>query len=766
MNAMRYALQLLLAGALILPVATTAVPVTPTPGLGFGTYNRLLDLANLWDHFTNRNYGGYHNALSWPGAWSTNNDDERRTYANYKGFVIGARNVPEPQYHDIVSPYMVGQRDGRNDGVQEQPIFIVQPDTSATGWNRIQFLFKGRLVRRTYRQDYPDVSVNGVVSGHYWRPRVPGQTVELVGDEADAPYQEDAIDPTIPCDLQIETYSWTRMGIANSRMVYTFVDRDNDDAHFWHWRLINDGIWGRLGIDMVDSEGPWPKVEGVMHSFMFQWDRTSAGAIVTGSSGEANNDSIWDYYGRDYDGARSEDMRLVWVRDGDQDVSKFPAYPNGSTDDTGDPHPLTGDLLTAKAGGLQFLHYDMSTTDRRDDPAQPRTIGWVNYGTLIQTSVDGHEAKYNQMLWGLEKSGEYYRGDVTSTPGRGAHPYGGSWIKASNDPATSGAYWPGRALGVDIEVTDVEQQAAYGPKDMAAYDTLNMIVALGVNGLDMQTAQQVGRDWMAGTVTDAEKNARVFSAKDSLFRTMRQAKAVYEAATFDDGHGGVRHASTRYELEDAFRAAVDDGILSLSPPAPATFDVEDGSGHIALSWTLNTSTGSDIAGWRLYRALGGFKSDSAWTLVGEFPPGQLSHRDDDAKVGYGYYYYLTTFDAEGHESTMHTRTSDPAMRGLTNPVGTAAPRARLALDQNAPNPFNPSTTIRFAVRESGPASLVIYDVGGGRVRALVSGLLRAGAPDAAWDGTAASGRDVASGTYIYRLESGGEVQVRRMALVR
>ncbi len=663
----RYLSRFALMCAVAMPLAASATGVVPTPGDGWQQMNRQLDVANLWDMYTNRHYGGYNHALAWPGAWydwGASDPADMRTTANYKGFVIGAVNVPEPQYPEVIWPYMVGQRDGRNDGEKGEAILSAPPDPLALEVDPlVQILFKGRLARRTFRQAYPTVTVDGVISPYLqhidWSTLPP--IIEPIGTdyEADAPYQDDVIDPAIPCDLQLETYSWSRMGISTNRMVYSFVDRDNDDAYFWHWRMINDGIWGRTGADKVRTDGqPHPRVEGVMQSLMVQWDRARArGPSLTNSTGEGRNDTIWNYYGTDYDGGRTEDMRLIWVRDGDQHFSKY-APDHDKLDDYGDPHPVTGELLSARDAGLLLLHYDRSATDRRDDPAQPRTVGWVNYRELIQTGPDGHEMKYNQMLLGVERSGEYYRGPYQSTTLRGLHPEGGSWIKASNDPATSGQFWPGKTLGVDIEVTDVEQQVAYGPNDMAAYDTLNAVFAVGVNGLDIETSQRIGGLWLAGQLSDAQKNEHVFSAKDSLFMTMRQAKAVHEAMDF-----GGRYASTRSEFEQALRASVGQGLLSLSPPAPATLTVNSGPRRGEISWTLNTATGSDIAGWRLYRAEGDYKGDAPWTMIADVPPGVLSCTDTDVEVGHSYYYYLTTYDAAGHESTMHTRTSDPMQPG-------------------------------------------------------------------------------------------------------
>ncbi len=74
-----------------------------------------------------------------------------------------------------------------------------------------------------------------------------------------------------------------------------------------------------------------------------------------------------------------------------------------------------------------------------------------------------------------------------------------------------------------------------------------------------------------------------------------------------------------------------------------------------------------------------------------------------------------------------------------------------ALEQNFPNPFNPQTTIRFSLPAGGTATLKIYDVMGQEVAQLMRGQLQPGNYNVSWGGKDASGRDVASGVYFYRL---------------
>jgi len=114
---------------------------------------------------------------------------------------------------------------------------------------------------------------------------------------------------------------------------------------------------------------------------------------------------------------------------------------------------------------------------------------------------------------------------------------------------------------------------------------------------------------------------------------------------------------------------------------------------------------------------------------------------------------------------------------LFDEMGPARPKALAAatqlglideptLSQNAPNPFNGETLIRFRTTMAGPAVLSIYDLTGQRIRYLWHGDGPPGQHTLSWDGRDEAGRDVASGAYIYRLQSaGGNVQ-RKLLLLR
>lgn len=92
-----------------------------------------------------------------------------------------------------------------------------------------------------------------------------------------------------------------------------------------------------------------------------------------------------------------------------------------------------------------------------------------------------------------------------------------------------------------------------------------------------------------------------------------------------------------------------------------------------------------------------------------------------------------------------------------------------ALQQNFPNPFNPVTTIRYTIA-SGHSDervrLEIYNLLGQKIRTLVDTPQGAGEFEATWNGTNDQGLEVASGVYVYRLQTGDFLQSRKLILLR
>jgi len=104
--------------------------------------------------------------------------------------------------------------------------------------------------------------------------------------------------------------------------------------------------------------------------------------------------------------------------------------------------------------------------------------------------------------------------------------------------------------------------------------------------------------------------------------------------------------------------------------------------------------------------------------------------------------------------------------GNRGPIDPEVPTPVFQLSQNAPNPFNPGTEIKYTVPQEGFVELAVYDLRGRRLRTLVSELQPAGAQIVAWDGRDDNGQRVPSGMYFYRYISGGKVTARKMTLLK
>lgn len=105
---------------------------------------------------------------------------------------------------------------------------------------------------------------------------------------------------------------------------------------------------------------------------------------------------------------------------------------------------------------------------------------------------------------------------------------------------------------------------------------------------------------------------------------------------------------------------------------------------------------------------------------------------------------------------------------LDQDVVAADPAARrlLAVAQNRPNPFNPSTEIAFTAPARGKVAVRIYNLRGELVTTLLNDVVDAGQRSVIWSGVDGRGRSVASGIYLYQVDGFGQSITKKMALVK
>ena len=157
-----------------------------------------------------------------------------------------------------------------------------------------------------------------------------------------------------------------------------------------------------------------------------------------------------------------------------------------------------------------------------------------------------------------------------------------------------------------------------------------------------------------------------------------------------------------------------------------------------------------------------------------------------------YSFYITAFDAAGDSSLLWIKQTCPPDSKLVvqqawaypggfcvNPCcGYAKPASPIAssvssslptefaLEPNSPNPFNPSTTIRYALPKEARVELRIYNILGQVVRRLVEEEKPAGYHQTLWDGRDEAGRPVSTGIYLYQIRAGDFVETMKMMLMK
>ena len=144
---------------------------------------------------------------------------------------------------------------------------------------------------------------------------------------------------------------------------------------------------------------------------------------------------------------------------------------------------------------------------------------------------------------------------------------------------------------------------------------------------------------------------------------------------------------------------------------------------------------------------------SRWNFLGTAVDGPLEGEQLEQLPGFNsmwfawdtYYRGSDVWDYEGIISE-----PPPITAVEEDGDGSGLPES-FALSQNYPNPFNPSTIIQFALPEQGVAHLKIFNAAGQEIRSLMEGGQSAGFYMLTWDGRDASGAQVSSGSYVYRL---------------
>lgn len=196
-----------------------------------------------------------------------------------------------------------------------------------------------------------------------------------------------------------------------------------------------------------------------------------------------------------------------------------------------------------------------------------------------------------------------------------------------------------------------------------------------------------------------------------------------------------------------------------------------GNSYPKLTWTANIEPDVNPNGYyRIERRLREVGSNwTPWTQIASVSGSTTQYIDNGITIGptRGSDSLQYRMRAQDTQSKLSNYAEVPAIRcDLTinppsKPVAGGIEPSQFVLEQNYPNPFNPTTTLNYAIPEDAHVSLKVFDLLGLEVLTLVNEAQKAGRHTVSLDAS-----QLASGVYVYRVQTAGFIDAKRMLLLR
>jgi hypothetical protein len=540
----------------------------------------------------------------------------------------------------------------------------------------------------------------------------------------------DEYDPNLIADREVINVVNSSMGLTMTRRVLAFSQQYHSDYHIKEYTFTNTGKTG-YGDDVRLQQ----TLKGLRVMWGIRYSVSREGSFAIGGS-QSWGKHTWvtrrgETYAENAHRTITEAEPIVdWLRAA---FSFAGQRTENAWDNIGGPYLSQDGRLTApQHAGVVVLHVDRSPADRSDDPEQPLVLGWHagdTYPGLGNMSPDyaGFMTQLYSMMSGNPHQG---RGGTTRMDEL--------YMESNPDPFT-----------VHNDEGGTNVWLSFGPFDLEFGESITIVLAEGVSGLDRESCTDIGRRWKQAydnpsdqgpftlpngtTTTDKNvfKNSWVFTGKDSIMMTFGRAKR-----NFDMGYN-----------------------IPKAPYPPPVFDVTSGGDRITLSWAASPSEDEPgFLGYRIYRAVA--RPDTIHQLIYDGPAGVYSFEDTTPRRGFSYYYYIqavsdgsnnTTGEAnptgELYSSRFYTRTTEPAF--LRRQPGGDLDAIRVV-----PNPYNirardfqfrgEPDKIMF-LNIPGQCIIRIYTERGDLVETIHH---TDGSGDATWQSVSSSRQIVVSGVYI------------------
>ena len=186
---------------------------------------------------------------------------------------------------------------------------------------------------------------------------------------------------------------------------------------------------------------------------------------------------------------------------------------------------------------------------------------------------------------------------------------------------------------------------------------------------------------------------------------------------------------------------------------------------VQLQWITQSET--NLSGYRIYRDTS--EELVTATMLDAFIEGSNTSQtqtyvyyDRELFEPGTYYYWLESLDLDGSNNFF-----GPAVVRFNPDGGGGNPTPVIqGLDSIYPNPFNPSTTIRYGLTQSGAVKLDIYNLRGQHIRTIDRGNQPSGYHSYVWNGTGKNSQNLGSGVYLIRVSIDRETWTQKVLLLK
>lgn len=440
------------------------------------------------------------------------------------------------------------------------------------------------------------------------------------------------------------------------------------------------------------------------------------------------------------------------------------------TGDSNDPTPHVLTVISEASGTDIHIAFDGSDLD--GDLSEVTLSSGNNYlvsGAEYDIKIEYQDFLGNAVSYDINN-------DITYSTDAIIYASGGDYGAASFNPDSDNnpffrfqLYW--NNTGTQPSVTSIR------------FDILGTYSASDVktNGMKLWRSNDnsfsAGSDTQIGSSIDIA-DPLIFS---SLSETIPTTPGYYYFVTVDVSSTASGSDAIGAEIDQASHITTVATVSGTFPitggehPLPVTmssFTAQFTNGNPTLYWTTQSETNNE--GWNIYRGTSQNMGqtilvNTSGLILGQgttSEPTDYIYTDQNGVVeNTTYYYWLESVD-NGGETEMFGPISLTIPLGGGN-SGTPAAPDDYGLQQNYPNPFNPSTEIRFALEESSNVILTIYNTKGQKIQTLYKGNVPADiVKSVLWDGRDDSGKQVASGIYLYELRTKKETFIRKMILTK